>query len=650
MLDQLPLEILMEIMKFLNDPISIQFLVSTSRHLYKSLRTRTTTQLFNDSPSSSSSPFPLSPIRTLGSISNALTIDFRNFKGQDLNVGLLCMSERFSIQTLILDGTNVNQKTMEIVISNQSQTLSTLSIEDCVQLFSNNKKEQLKRKQSSTIDESLSKLNISSINENKQEQQQQQQQPREETREKPTLEDIEKMRMNKKAITSKRLFTSPAHNNGNGNNTTTTPSSSSINATPNSNSPKTPGGGSTRKIVPEWFFRMSTQCIRLENLNLRGCTHFSFLHCLLKHSQKLRSLIVQNCISLRSDAVVESLKSPFLTLESLNLSGCFRLSDEAIVTISKFCPNLVDFQLDTVKNVTHACLASISTLRFLRKLTLRGCTAIVNSLAIFEFLCMTSNHLQFLSFKLCPQISDFAFTGPNDQRKLPQLSLKGLDIQQCIRLTDKALISIAQACPNLETLDVRELRSLTDSAFSALALHCPSLQHIQARQVSNLTDQPLLELVENCRNLKILDLRECSLISDYGCSTLDRLQETLTILHLGNCQTLTDRTLINVVSKLKKLEIINLEQCTLLTDKGFSKLPSSLLTLNIRNNQNATIQGLSHLSRLQNLTVTNCVHFPSDSTELEANLRKVFPRLKRLTIGLRQQPSSSNNVESKNEL
>ena len=103
------------------------------------------------------------------------------------------------------------------------------------------------------------------------------------------------------------------------------------------------------------------------------------------------------------------------------------------------------------------------------------------------------------------------------------------DFKGCDKLTDEALIALADKCRGLTTVNFWGCDRLTDKGVLALADKCRGLTVVSFPHCSSLTNAAVIELADKCRGLKKIEV--------FGCwGVLD----TAVIALADKCQQLTN--------------------------------------------------------------------------------------------------------------
>jgi hypothetical protein len=177
-----------------------------------------------------------------------------------------------------------------------------------------------------------------------------------------------------------------------------------------------------------------------------------------------------------TDKSVKLLKNP---IETLCLSNCYNLTDEAIIAVSKNLPDLKDLDLFNCPLITNDSIIRVAAnLRGLKSLDIRytrasdlAVEAIVTNLSLKElFLCHCD-----ITDKSIHQIAT------------SQLELENLRFSECIKITDKSVIELAKL-DRLTRISC-EGTNITDQSLYAFAAKITPLISLNIRNCPHVTRQ-----------------------------------------------------------------------------------------------------------------------------------------------------------------
>lgn len=289
-------------------------------------------------------------------------------------------------------------------------------------------------------------------------------------------------------------------------------------------------------------------------------------------------------------------------LDSLNLSGCFNVSDNCLAQAFSFdLPHLKVLDLSLCKQVTDSSLGRIAQhLKNLEVLELGGCSNITNTGLLL--IAWGLKKLKKLNLRSCWHISDqgIGHLAGLSKETEGNLQLEYLGLQDCQRLSDESLKYIAKGLTSLKQINLSFCISVTDSGLKFLS-KMPKLDELNLRACDNISDigmaglaedgscgiasldvsfcekigdQALLHVSNGLYNLKSLSLSSCQ-VSDEGLEKLAKMHD-LEILNIGQCSKITDKGLQCLANELVNLQSIDLYGCTKITSKGIDvimKLP-----------------------------------------------------------------------------
>jgi len=297
-------------------------------------------------------------------------------------------------------------------------------------------------------------------------------------------------------------------------------------------------------------------------------------------------------------------------LESLNLSGCFNVTDVGLGhAFVKDLAQLTSLNLSLCKQITDSSLGRIAqSVRNLDTLNLGGCSNITSSGLLL--LGWGLRKLKKLSLRSCRHVSDmgiYQICGSNPDEDNGMLQLETLDLQDCQKLSDQALKYISDGLNKLKSLNLSFCSCVTDTGLRYLA-KMPSLDELNLRSCDNISDIGLGFLAEGGSRVLTLDVSFCERIGDSallhisqglfhmkslsicacpitddGINKIARTLHELTTLNIGQCSKITDKGLCLVADNMKNLSSIDLYGCTKITTVGLEKIVQmpQLSTMNL---------------------------------------------------------------------
>ena len=318
---------------------------------------------------------------------------------------------------------------------------------------------------------------------------------------------------------------------------------------------------------------------------------------------------------------LKELVNGLTNMESLNLSGCYNLSDsfmEGAFQAKKEYSSLKTLNLSLCKEVNDDTLGRIAqTTTNLEDLDLAGCSKITNGGLIF--IGWGLKKLKRLNLRSCRQLTDHGISHLAGIAQHPLSSppkttsnetsqsspIEDLCLQDCQKLTDESLNHLSQGLKSLKSLNLSFCVSITDTGLKSLS-RLDSLRSVNLRSCDNVSDIGIAFLSEKengsglenldvsfCANvtnmglkhistgfakLKCLSMTTCS-INDEGLKKMSKNLANLEELNIGQCVSITDDGLKSVCENMKGLKAIDLYGCTKVSSKTLEKIKKSIPSL-----------------------------------------------------------------------
>ncbi len=297
-------------------------------------------------------------------------------------------------------------------------------------------------------------------------------------------------------------------------------------------------------------------------------------------------------------------------LESLNLSGCYNLTDMALD--SAFYRDILclrTLNLSLCKDVSDNCLGRIAThCKNLEDLDLGGCTKVTN-LGLF-FVSLGLKKIKRLNLRSCRQISDAGIghlAGINSEPVALATSLVDLGLQDCQKLTDESLKHISVGLTKLRRINLSFCVSVTDTGIKCLSsLAC--LESLNLRSCDNISDIGIGFLAEDSMpNLKSLDVSFCANVTDTGLKLIASGMAGLRSLSMTTCA-ISDEGLEKVSQQLPELRSLNIGQCLAISDTGLlclAKRLKMLQSLDLYGCNKLTLESVEKVRRLPTMKSLN---------------------------------------------
>ncbi|GAB4832858.1 Transcription factor COE2 [Ancistrocladus abbreviatus] len=248
----------------------------------------------------------------------------------------------------------------------------------------------------------------------------------------------------------------------------------------------------------------SKSTISLESLKLEECNQItqSGVLCMLSDcGSKLKSLSLIKCLGVKDITSQDLMFSLCRSLQSLSIRNCPGFGSVGLAILGKICPELRNVDLSGLYGITDDGLLSFleSCEAGLVKVNLSGCINLSDRVAMF----VAMRHGE---------------------------TLKVLNFNGCMKVTDSTVEAIANSCQLLNDLDISKC-AVTDSGIAALSC---------SEQL----------------NLQILSLSGCSRISNKCIPFLAKLGKCLVGLNLKNCDSISSSKIDMLVQNFWRCEIL----------------------------------------------------------------------------------------------
>ena len=295
---------------------------------------------------------------------------------------------------------------------------------------------------------------------------------------------------------------------------------------------------------------------------------------------------------------LKELVNGLTNMESLNLSGCYNLSDsfmEGAFQAKKEYINLKTLNLSLCKEVNDDTLGRIAqTTTNLEDLDLAGCSKITNGGLIF--IGWGLKKLKRLNLRSCRQLTDHGIahlagiaqhplslslpTKPNQEHSQQERSsIEELCLQDCQKLTDESLNHLSQGLKSLKSLNLSFCVSITDTGLKSLS-RLDSLRSVNLRSCDNVSDIGISFLAEENSGIENLDVSFCANVTNMGLKHISTGFVKLKCLSMTTCS-INDEGLKKMSKNLVNLEELNIGQCVSITDEGLKSIYENMKGLKI---------------------------------------------------------------------
>lgn len=333
-----------------------------------------------------------------------------------------------------------------------------------------------------------------------------------------------------------------------------------------------------RRANPSLFPSMVRRGIRrVQVLSLRRS-----LRDVISGVPTLTSLNLSGCYNITDIGLSHAFYNQHRSLVRLDLALCKQITDSALDRISHMLPNLEQLELGGCSNITNSGLAMIASgLKKLKSLDLRSC-------------CHVSNQ------------GIASLSGQDLGKSTGTESLEYLGLQDCQKLSDDALLSVSQGLPSLISINLSFCASVSDSGLKHLA-RMPQLKQINLRSCDNISDMGIAYLAEGGSRITSLDVSFCDKIGD---SALVHIAQGLYSMRSLSCSAcnISDTGIEKIGRSLHELDTLNIGQCVMVTDRGLQLISehlTNLYSIDLYGCNRITTVGLERIMQLPRLHVLN---------------------------------------------
>lgn len=257
---------------------------------------------------------------------------------------------------------------------------------------------------------------------------------------------------------------------------------------------------------------------RLQQLDLTGMLSLTneMLICIAEKWHKtLRSLDLMFCVQLDVRCVA-ALRKMNGCLESLTMAYCRALTGRGLVEglTSQINYTLQELFLEDVCFIDEASMCiMMERLPNLRKLSLDNCRQATTDRTL-STIFRHQTLLRLLRIDYCIKVTDMGFIGfGNQPASISRLrGLRELNVRGCRNLTNR-MLKRALRLPELLDLTLDYCNRLEANGIAALSVNCPSLEKLSVASCSLINDEAVGYVVVNLKRLRSLTISNCSMLT-----------------------------------------------------------------------------------------------------------------------------------------
>lgn len=277
--------------------------------------------------------------------------------------------------------------------------------------------------------------------------------------------------------------------------------------------------------------------LRPKYIDISNCFHvtdegFSYMVNEIGMSGQIHGFKMRSLWEVSAMAIMD-LTSPSVGryLEEVDLSNCRKVKDNVVERLIGWTNDGIGktLQLPGSEGVVNNDTGS----KNLKILNLGYCKHLTDNI-MYHISLHANDRLESLDLTRCTTITDAGFqfwtyrTFPN---------LKKLALKDCTFLSDKAIISLANAAPNLEILDLNFCCALLDIAIEVLCLGCQKLRELDLSFCgSAVSDSSLVAISLHLCNLEKLVVKGCVRVTRAGVDALLSGYSPLNFINISQCR------------------------------------------------------------------------------------------------------------------
>lgn len=230
------------------------------------------------------------------------------------------------------------------------------------------------------------------------------------------------------------------------------------------------------------------------------------------------------------------------------------ISNNSLLTLAKYCPNLKEISLienrvinsEGLRPLVENCSQIVSLI--LSKVPLQD----FDIISIAPYL----KQLKYLDLQSCSKLTDRSMAALSIYCRL----LIKLDLSYCNLLTDTGVEAIANNCTNLESISLIKCHMVTDKSAAELSRKCQKLKELCMSRTL-ITDVGVISIAENCRDLQLLEISHNDSITDASISLIAFLCSDIRVLRVSWCVGVTDESIFNVAINCAYIEQLFVRDC-----------------------------------------------------------------------------------------
>lgn len=228
-----------------------------------------------------------------------------------------------------------------------------------------------------------------------------------------------------------------------------------------------------RFVTDALLSALSVNCSNLEELGLQGCSNItdSGLTVLVEGCKRLKQLDLNKCSNIGDGGISSISKACSSSLMTLKLLDCYKIGDESILSLARYCKNLETIIIGGCRELSDESITQLASECHdsLKNLRMDWCLNVTD--ASLECIFSLCRKLEVLDVGCCEEVTDAAFQGLGNNES--KLSLKILRVSNCPKVTVDGIGKLLKSCEALEYIDVRSCPHVTEVRCQEAGLQFP---------------------------------------------------------------------------------------------------------------------------------------------------------------------------------
>jgi len=235
-----------------------------------------------------------------------------------------------------------------------------------------------------------------------------------------------------------------------------------------------------QQITPPVIEMLLKDCKSIHTLAIGSMTTLEdkSLTSILSAGSQIRRLYLNNDSKLTNLAVIDGAKLLNAKLEELEIAYCANIDDDAIVQLAQYAPNLTSLNLYGCFKITDKALQALSTHTTGEKSLLKK-----------------------LNLSQCRNITDAGLRHLLEGKKNCSGTLESLHLYDCARISNQGIILIGGKCPRLKVLEVFGLDALDMTGLETFLSLATSLEKLDCGGCQKITPISLETLMKRYSHL-----------------------------------------------------------------------------------------------------------------------------------------------------